>query len=295
MNPHPVSHYEPMIAHLNGLPGIDGWFTQNYGGSPAENNATASGSLKRPWQRHNTRKLDAIRDEIAAMALTEPERAVLLASLVLALDKVDSTLGHYASYLKEWSPRSYDILNLEVPRLIPRTQDHAVHQADVFDLLDSEDSALAYFDPPYGSNNEKMPPSRIRYAAYYHIWTTICLNDRPPLFGAANRRTDTSDSASPSVFEAYRRGPTQGSRFIAVEAIERLLKASRARHIILSYSSGGRATAEELNAAISSAGNLQQALQVGHRRNVMAGMRWTYEWTREADSPNTEFLFLIEK
>jgi adenine-specific DNA methylase len=48
---------------------------------------------------------------------------------------------------------------------------------------------LAYFDPPYGSNNEKRPPSRVRYAAYYHLWTSICRFDRPILFGKAQRRT----------------------------------------------------------------------------------------------------------
>ena len=45
------------------------------------------------------------------------------------------------------------------------------------------DVDLAYYDPPYGSNNDKMPPSRVRYASYYHVWTTIIQNDRPELFG----------------------------------------------------------------------------------------------------------------
>ena len=29
--------------------------------------------------------------------------------------------------------------------------------------------------------------------------------------------------------------------------------------------------------------------------NVMAGMRWTNEWVNDAELPNKEFLFLIEK
>ena len=31
-----------------------------------------------------------------------------------------------------------------------------------------------------------------------------------------------------------------------------------------------------------------------YRKNVMAGMRWTNEWVREAETPNKEFLFLIK-
>ena len=152
---------------------------------------------------------------------------------------------------------------------------------------------LAYFDPPYGSNNEKMPPSRVRYSAYYHLWTTVCLNDTPAIFGKAKRRADTSDKVTRSPFEEFRKSET--GRFIAVEAIERLLKATQTRHIIFSYSSGGRATAEELNEVISSVGQVLEVLEVDYRKNVMAGMRWTNEWIAEAETPNREFLFLIEK
>ena len=41
---------------------------------------------------------------------------------------------------------------------------------------------------------------------------------------------------------------------MVVEAIERLLRQTKCRHIILSYSSGGRATAEELNEVIKQFG-----------------------------------------
>jgi len=70
------------------------------------------------WQKHNTMKLDAIRDEIDLIAADEIEKSVLITSLMLALDKVDNALGHQCSYLREWSPRSYKNLFLEVPELI---------------------------------------------------------------------------------------------------------------------------------------------------------------------------------
>jgi adenine-specific DNA-methyltransferase len=40
---------------------------------------------------------------------------------------------------------------------------------------------------------------------------------------------------------------------------------------------------------------LVEALEIDYRKNVMAGMRWTNEWVSDADLPNKEFLFLIEK
>ena len=293
LNPHSPEHYQPLIDQLNTLPGKDGWFTEYYGGEANGGCSVSGDGLKKPWQKHNTRRLDAIREEIDRLALSDVERSVLLASLILALDEVESTMGHFASYLNDWSPRSYNNLQLHVPRLLPKREAHAVHRGDIFDLLPEVEMDLAYFDPPYGSNNDKMPPSRVRYAAYYHLWTTVCLNDKPPVFGKAKRRSDTSDKVASSLFEEFRRGDT--GHFIAVEAIERLLREARAKHIILSYSSGGRATAEELNESISSVGRVVEVLEIDYRKNVMAGMRWTNEWVSEAESPNREFLFLIEK
>ena len=285
LSPLPHEHYQKLIDHLNGLPGRHGWFTENYGGD--------ADGFKKPWQRHNTEKLDAIREEIELLNLNSAEKAVALTSLILAMDGVDSTIGHYASYLSEWSPRSYRKMKLRLPRMISTRNEHVVHQADIFDIVAAIDADLAYYDPPYGSNNEKMPPSRVRYAAYYHLWTSICLFDKPELFGKVNRRVDTSDSVSASVFEEFRKN--EAGRLIVVEAIERLLRQTKARHIILSYSSGGRATAGELNDAIRSAGKLVDVVAVDYRRNVMGGMRWTHEWVRDAEEPNREFLFLIAK
>jgi adenine-specific DNA-methyltransferase len=293
LNRHPASHYQPLLDHLNALPGRDGWFTEHYGGDPNEGCSVGPDGLKKPWQKPNTRKLDAIRDEIDRLQLSEVERAVLLSSLMLALDEVESTLGHFASYLNAWAPRSYRPLKLKVPQLLKRAQPHTVFRGDIFDLLPKAEVDLAYFDPPYGSNNEKMPPSRVRYAAYYHVWTTVCLNDRPPVFGKARRRADTSDTVAGSPFEEFRRNGT--GKFIAVEAIEQLLREVRARHVLLSYSSGGRATAAELHEVVASVGRVVEVQEVDYRRNVMAGMRWTNAWVAEAESPHREFLFLIEK
>ena len=155
------------------------------------------------------------------------------------------------------------------------------------------DAELAYYDPPYGSNNEKMPPSRVRYSSYYHLWTTVCRNDQPEIFGKANRRVDTSDRVSCSVFEEFRRN-SEG-RLIAVEAIDKLLRSTACPWVLLSYSSGGRATAEELNQVITSSGDLVQVIEIDYQKNVMASMRWTQEWLKEAETPHREFLFLIKK
>lgn len=275
--------YLPILTYLNGLDGKDGWFTENYGGK--------EGETKKPFQVKNTRKLDAIREEIDKLGLDWCDKCVILTSLILALDKVDSTLGHFSSYLSKWSPRSYNDLFLRLPMRKAIRTHNTVSRADIFDVISKHTFDLAYFDPPYGSNNEKMPPSRVRYNAYYHFWTSVILNDKPTLFGKVNRREDTRDKIKPSVFEEYRKNAN--GKFIALEAIDRLIAETNARYILLSYSSGGRATKQELLDVLNSNGKLKRLFEIDYKKNIMASMRWTNEWV--SDVENKEYLFLLEK
>ena len=278
-------YYQEIIDHLNALEGYDGWFTEHYGADDA--------LQKRPFQRKNTRKLDAIRDEIDCIKLSWEDKCVILTSLIYALDAVDSTLGHYVAYLSQWSPRSYNDLVLKLPARFRIKSNNCVCRDDIFSTVSQRTFDFAYFDPPYGSNNEKMPPSRVRYASYYHIWKTVILNDRPVLFGKANRREDSRDGVSASVFEEYRKNDESG-RFIAMEAIDKLIKATKARYILLSYSSGGRATKEQLHDILSAEGKLLKSLEIDYKRNVMGNMCWTNEWINH-DDKYKEYLFLMEK
>ncbi len=284
LNTRKPEYYAEIINHLNSLKGFDGWFTEHYGGE--------TDSTKRPFQVKNTRKLDAVRDEIDRLNLDEIEKAVALTSLILALDSVDSTLGHYAAYLREWSPRSHKHLTLKLPDLFVNQANNRVIKGDIFETVNKNEFDLAYFDPPYGSNNEKMPPSRVRYAAYYHIWTTVISNDKPEIFGKANRREDTRDTVSASVFEEFRKD--EDDSFIAMNAIKKLIRATKSRYILLSYSSGGRATKEELYAILNDSGKLLKAVEIDYKKNVMSGMRWTNDWIT-ADGKYLEYLFLLEK
>jgi adenine-specific DNA-methyltransferase len=138
-----------------------------------------------------------------------------------------------------------------------------------------------------------MPPSRVRYASYYHLWTTLCLNDKPELFGKAKRRADTSDAIAGSIFEEFRKN--ESGRFIVISAIEKLIKETPADYIILSYSSGGRATAQELHGALNSYGNIIEIEKIPYKKNVMATMKWTNDWVKDAEEDNFEYLFLLEK
>ncbi|MHB9142416.1 MAG: DNA adenine methylase [Paludibacter sp.] len=280
----PNRYYLELIEYLNNLNGVDGWFSENYGGVETDS--------KKVFQIKNTRKLDAIRSEIDNLNLAWEDKSVLLTSLIYALDKVDNTLGHYAAYLSGWSQRSFNELNLKLPMRLTLTGENKVVRDDIFKTVANNRYDLVYFDPPYGSNNEKMPPSRVRYNAYYHLWTTIIQNDKPLLFGKANRREDSRDNVSASVFEEFRKN--DNGSFMAMEALKRLIQETNTRYLLLSYSSGGRATKQQLLDIISESGKLLEIKLIDYKKNVMSNMRSSNEWIN-SDGKHEEFLFLMEK
>ncbi len=294
LNRKPANYYLPLINHLNNFPGKYGWFSENYGGEPNGGSAIQKDGRKRIWQLHNTKKLDAIREEIDKIAKDEIEKSVLLTSLIIAMDKVDSSVGHQVSYLRKWAPRAYNTMKMEVPRLIIDDKRHQVYQKDIFDLVNDIKVDLAYYDPPYGSSNELMPPSRVRYASYYHIWKTICLNDKPKLVGVANRREDVGDTISGSIFEEFRKN--DDGQYIVIEAIEKLVKNTPAKYVVLSYNNNGRATFQAIKDILKNLKKKISIIEMDYKKNVMATItRTTNEWINNTNGKNKEYLFLINK
>ena len=292
--------YQPYIDILNNLEPISGWFSQNYG----------IGDTKKPFQLKNMQKLDAIRPKIDEFVeLDEIQKSVLLTSLLLALDKVESTLGHFSSYLKIWSKRSYNDLFLQVPDFdspieaitVSPTKQNQVFQVDAFEVVKTIPLAstslkgrknwdLIYLDPPYGSGNEKMPPSRIRYQAYYHFWNTVILNDKPQIFGKVGRREDSRDSNS-SVFEEFRKN--ENGDFLAINAVEKLIQNCNSKYVLLSYNSTGGDTQAQLFDFLKTQ-NVVQTLAINYKKNVMSQMTSTKQWL-PSDTKYLEYLFLIQK
>ena len=286
LNKQPSQYYTEKINHLNNLQPIDGWYSNNYGGIDNNGSSIQFDSKKRMWQLHNTMLLDAIRDEIDIISDNEIEKSVLLTGLILALDKVDNTMGHQTSYLREWSPRSYKKLELQVPDFIIDNNKHQVYQDDIFDLLDRQQADLYYFDPPYGSNNDQTPTTRVRYTSYYHIWKTIILNDKPDVFGASNRRCDSRDKYSVSIFEEYKK---VDGKFIAEQAIDNLIGKVASGVIVMSYNNNGRVPVELLK------DKFDKCISFDHKSNTMTNMTTNKQWVNINHNTNQEYLFIKDK
>jgi adenine-specific DNA-methyltransferase len=80
-----------------------------------------------------------------------------------------------------------------------------------------------------------------------------------------------------------------------IEELERLLKSTRARYILLSYSNQGRATREELAELLEGLGWDYRCQAIDYRRHVMARMCWTRDWVQSEAAPAQELLFLMAR
>ncbi len=210
-----VSGVQAALFQLQELDGRDGYFTETFS------------RKARFFQEHNARRIDAIRDAIEDRWAGHPWRPVLLAALLLAADRVDSTTGVQMAYLKTWAPRSYQPLELRLPDLLTGTGTALC--ADVNTVVGFlPDAGLAYLDPPYNQH---------RYAGNYHVWETLVAWDAPEHYGVACKRVDLRDPTAGSVFNRRREAP---------EALARLIAEVPAETVVVSGSDEGWVGPEEV-------------------------------------------------
>ena len=286
LNKKPQSFFVPFIEELNSLIGIDGWFTSNYGGYDINGSAVQKDGKKRPFQIHNTKRIDAIRDKIDSFFPNDCiEKSVLITSLILSMDKVSNDMGHQVSYLKTWTKKSYSNIILEVPNFKIDNLDHKVYQKTIFDIKDIYD--LVYVDPPYGTSNKQTPTSRVRYQSYYHIWTTICLNDKPNTVGVANRRYDaSSDSIKSSISEFE----NLDLKYVENSFIK-LIDKFKNSHIIISYNNRSKVTIDKLLEIFDKRINNHISFEYKENAQTNAVINSKYKIIHK--EPLKEYLFLL--
>jgi adenine-specific DNA-methyltransferase len=196
-----------LLARLSALPGRPGYVTETFC------------RQARYFTPDNGARIDAIRDAIDDLAPDEPMRGCLLASLLEAADRVDSTCGLQMAYLKRPAPRALRPLELREPAPVPGpagtvTRRDANRLARELDGVD-----CAYIDPPYNHHS---------YFSNYHVWETVVRWDRPEPYGVARKRVDCR-----TVRSRYNRSREAG------DALAELVESLRTPWLIVSVSDEG--------------------------------------------------------
>ncbi|HWC33314.1 MAG TPA: DNA adenine methylase [Mycobacteriales bacterium] len=212
------------LEALSGLPGERGYFTRTFC------------EQARFFQPKNGARVDAIRAAIEDGYAGTALYPILLTSLMLAADRVDSTTGVQMAYLKQWAPRSYRDLELRMPELLPGPG--RVIRGDALLVLGELDRVdLAYIDPPYNQH---------RYFTNYHVWETLVRWDAPAHYGVACKRTDSRAAETKSVFNRKREMPA---------ALREVLTRVAADVVVVSYNDEAWVTPAEICQWLRDAGH----------------------------------------
>lgn len=217
------SALEERLAYLSSLPGRPGYVTETFC------------HAARFFQPHNGQRIDAIREELAGPLRSDPYYPILLTSLIEAADRVDSTTGVQMAYLKDWSPRSYNDLQLRLPELLAGPG--VARRGDAMELVDTlPEVDLMYLDPPYNQH---------RYFSNYHIWETLVQWDMPTAYGVAQKRLDCREAHTKSVFNS--------KRDMAPAFFDMVCRA-RARYLVVSHNNESWITPEQMQSGLRQAG-----------------------------------------
>jgi adenine-specific DNA-methyltransferase len=232
------------VTRLNGVPGKPGYVTETFS------------HQARFFQPHNAARIDAVRDAIDSEYAGSPLFPLLLTSLIEAADRVDSTTGVQMAYVKQWSPRSSNPLELRVPELLAG-RGRAI-QGDAVALTAGSGSGsgsegglghfdLAYLDPPYNQH---------RYFTNYHVWETLVAWDAPEAYGVARKRVDARDPSTHSAFNSKRTMPA---------ALASVVQSVDCDLLVLSYNNESWLELDELESMCAIQG---ESAGGGRRREV---------------------------
>ncbi len=156
------------------------------------------------------------------------ERAILITSLLYAMDKIAKTCGHYDAFRQGVE---FDVhLELHLPDVSEVNHpNNQCFNVDSNDLARDIAADLVYIDPPYNSR---------QYCDAYHLLENVARWEKPEVFGVA-RKMDRSHLKSRYCTKS------------AAEAFEDLIINLNCRYILLSYNNMAAKGNDRSNAKIS--------------------------------------------
>lgn len=156
------------------------------------------------------------------------ERAILITSLLYAMDKIAKTCGHYDAYRK--GSTFDEALELRVPlAAVENDPNNQCFNEDANELVKHIKSDLVYIDPPYNSR---------QYCDTYHLLENVARWEQPEVFGVARKMSRDG----------------MKSRYCTQEAplaFEDLISNIHAKYILLSYNNMAEKGNGRSNAKIS--------------------------------------------
>lgn len=169
-----------------------------------------------------------IEDRFSKDEINARERALLITSLLYAMDKIANTCGHYDAYRQGVEFKKH--LELSVPQPDETLNENNVcYNMDTNELVTNMEADLVYIDPPYNSR---------QYCDAYHLLENVARWNKPEVFGVAKKMDRTSLKSDYCTQKA-------------TAAFEQLIDSIHAKYILLSYNNMAEKGNERSNAKIS--------------------------------------------
>ena len=177
----------------------------------------------------NAARIDFIRNTIEAWKkeklLTELEYYYLLAGLIEGVPFVSNITGTYGAYLKHWDKRTFKDLEMARLDVIDNKRNNKSYNKDANKLIEELSGDILYLDPPYNSR---------QYAPNYHLLETISKYDYPEIHGVTGMRP-YDDLKSSFCMKSE-----------VTDAFEDLISKAKFNNIVMSYSTDGLMTSDEI-------------------------------------------------
>lgn len=177
-------------------------------------------------------KIGFIRDDIELKyekdIINDREKAILITSLIYAMDKIANTCGHYDSYIK--NNKFKNVLKLAIPQVSnSNNQFNQNFNCDANKLVRNIYADLIYIDPPYNSR---------QYSDAYHLLENIARWQKPKVYGTAKKMNREHIKSKYCTIEA-------------TAVFEDLIKNINSRYILFSYNNMSNKGNARSNAKIS--------------------------------------------
>ena len=133
------------------------------------------------FSKRDCTKIGFVREDVEEKyrlgVINERERAIIVASLIYAMDRIANTCGHYDA----WRHGAIFERRLVLPVLnVPaenNQQNHCFNE-DANELVRKIEADLIYIDPPYNSR---------QYSDTYHLLENVARWQKPPVHGVARK------------------------------------------------------------------------------------------------------------
>lgn len=177
-------------------------------------------------------KIGFIREDIELKykkdIINDREKAILITSLIYAMDKIANTCGHYDSYIK--NNKFKNVLKLAIPQVSNgNNKFNQNFNCDANKLVRNIYADLIYIDPPYNSR---------QYSDAYHLLENIARWQKPKVYGTAKKMDREHIKSKYCTIEA-------------TAVFEDLIKNINSRYILFSYNNMSNKGNARSNAKIS--------------------------------------------